>query len=199
MPPLWPVAVGAYFPLHALANAQALLQRSWPQSLSALFVQQIEEQAEERRLAKEIPALTEIDSEVSRSVRQQYEENPYPRWVKVALPQQHTLLASRKPGQIADVLIAGCGTGAFRHHVCATAPEARMLAVDLSLASLSYAKRMANKLGFTQYRIRPSRHHQGGRDRPQRSISSTCPACCTISPIRGRAGVRYCRCCDRAA
>src|SRR6202043_4140720 len=67
-PPLWPVAAGAYFPLHTLADAQVLLQRSWPQSLSALFVQQVEEPAEERRLATEIPALTEIDGEVSRSV-----------------------------------------------------------------------------------------------------------------------------------
>src|SRR6202035_934806 len=65
---LWPVAIGAYFPLHTLADAPALLQRSWPQPLSALFVQQIEEPAEERRLAKDIPALTEIDGEVSRSV-----------------------------------------------------------------------------------------------------------------------------------
>ena len=145
---LWPVAVGAYFPLHTLANAQALLQRSWPQSLSALFVQQIEEPAEERRLAKEIPALTEIDGEVSRSVRQQYEENPYPRWVKPALPQQHTLLAGRQPGQIPDVLIAGCGTGLSAITFAQQAPDARILAIDLSFASLGYAKRMAGALGF---------------------------------------------------
>ena len=147
-PPLWPVAVGAYFPLHTLANAQALLQRSWPQSLSALFVQQVEEPAEERRLAKQIPALTEIDGEVSRSVRQQYEENPYPRWVKPALPQQHTLLAGRQPGQIPDVLIAGCGTGLSAITFAQQAPDARILAIDLSLASLGYAKRMAGTLGF---------------------------------------------------
>jgi SAM-dependent methyltransferase len=147
-PPLWPVAVGAYFPLHTLADAPALLQRSWSQPLSALFVQQIEEPAEERRLAKAIPALTEIDGEVSRSVRQQYEENPYPRWVKPALPQQHTLLAGRQPGQIPDVLIAGCGTGLSAITFAQQAPDARILAIDLSLASLGYAKRMAGALGF---------------------------------------------------
>src|SRR5580693_7656830 len=147
-PPLWPVAVGAYVPLHALADAQALLQRSWPQPLSALLVQQVEEPAQERRLAKEIPALTEIDGEVSRSVRQQYEESPYPRWVKPALPQQHTLLAGRQPGQIPDVLIAGCGTGLSAITFAQQAPDARILAIDLSLASLGYAKRMAKTLGF---------------------------------------------------
>src|SRR5580704_128118 len=147
-PKLWPVAVGAYFPLHTLADAPALLRRSWPPSLNALVVQQVEEPAEERRLAKEIPALTEIDGEVSRSVRQQYEENPYPRWVKPALPQRHTLLAGRQPGQIPDVLIAGCGTGLSAITFAQQAPDARILAIDLSLASLGYAKRMAGALGF---------------------------------------------------
>jgi tetratricopeptide (TPR) repeat protein/SAM-dependent methyltransferase len=145
---LWPVAVGAYFPLHMLADAPALLQRSWPQPLSALFAQQIEEPVEERRLAEKIPALTEIEGEVSRSVRRQYEENPYPRWVKPALPQQHTLLAGRQPGQIPDVLIAGCGTGLSAITFAQQAPDARILAVDLSFASLGYAKRMAGALGF---------------------------------------------------
>jgi SAM-dependent methyltransferase len=145
---LWPVAVGAYCPLHTLADAQALLQRSWPPSLSGLLVQQIAEPAEERRLASEIPALTEIDSDVSRSVRQQYEENPYPRWTKPALPQQHTLLAGRQPGQIPDVLIAGCGTGLSAITFAQQAPDARILAIDLSLASLGYARRMAGALGF---------------------------------------------------
>jgi tetratricopeptide (TPR) repeat protein/SAM-dependent methyltransferase len=147
-PPLWPVAVGAYVPLHALADAQALLQRSWPQPLSALLVQQVEEPAQERRLAKEIPALTEIDGEVSRSVRQQYEESPYPRWVKPALPQQHTLLAGRQQGETPDVLIAGCGTGLSAITFAQQTPDARILAIDLSLASLGYAKRMAGTLGF---------------------------------------------------
>jgi tetratricopeptide (TPR) repeat protein/SAM-dependent methyltransferase len=147
-PALWLVAVGAYVPLHTLANAPALLQRSWPQSLSGLLVQQIAEPAEERRLASEIPALTEIDSDVSRSVRQQYEENPYPRWTRPALPQQPTLPAGRQPGQIPDVLIAGCGTGLSAITFAQQAPDARILAVDLSRASLGYAKRMAGALGF---------------------------------------------------
>jgi SAM-dependent methyltransferase len=95
-----------------------------------------------------MPALTEIDGEVSRSVRQQYEENPYPRWVKPALPQQHTLLAGRQPGQTPDVLIAGCGTGLSAITFAQQAPDARILAIDLSFASLGYAKRMAGTLGF---------------------------------------------------
>src|SRR4029077_2882159 len=41
--PLWPIAVGAYFPLYRLADAADLLQRSWPQCVTALLVQQVEE------------------------------------------------------------------------------------------------------------------------------------------------------------
>jgi tetratricopeptide (TPR) repeat protein/SAM-dependent methyltransferase len=147
-PPLWPAAVGTYCPLHALSNAQALLERSWPQCVKTLLIQQVEEPAEERRIATTIPALTSIDSEVSRSVRQQYEENPYPRWVKAALPGDHTLFAGQQPGQISDVLVAGCGTGLAMIALAQLVPEARILAIDLSLASLSYAKRMADSLGF---------------------------------------------------
>jgi tetratricopeptide (TPR) repeat protein/SAM-dependent methyltransferase len=147
-PPLWLAVVGAYGPLHMLVNAQALLQRSWPPSVHALLVQQVEEPAEERRLAATMPALTDIDGEVSRVVRRQYEENPYPRWVRPALPQQHTLLAGWTPGQTPEVLIAGCGTGLSAITFAQTAPDARILAIDLSLASLSYAKRMARALGF---------------------------------------------------
>jgi tetratricopeptide (TPR) repeat protein/SAM-dependent methyltransferase len=147
--PLWPVAVGAYFPLHTLSNAEALLQRSWPQCVHALLVQQIEEPMEERRIAAAIPVLTGIDGEVSRAVRRQYEENPYPRWVKAALPGEHNQFAGSQLGSISDVLVAGCGTGLLTVALARLAPLARILAIDLSLASLSYAKRMASSLGIT--------------------------------------------------
>ncbi len=49
-PPLWLAAVGAYFPLHTLPSADALLDRSWPDTVDALLVQQVKEPAEERRM-----------------------------------------------------------------------------------------------------------------------------------------------------
>ena len=147
-PPLWPVAVAAYVPLATVTRGEALLAQSWPRAIGALLTQQIAEPAEEQRLAASMPALTAIDSEVSRSVRQQYEENPYPRWKTVALPGEHALLADRKAGQIPDMLIAGCGTGLSALTFAQQAPDARMLAIDLSRTSLAYAKRMALALGF---------------------------------------------------
>jgi tetratricopeptide (TPR) repeat protein/2-polyprenyl-3-methyl-5-hydroxy-6-metoxy-1,4-benzoquinol methylase len=140
--------LGAYVPLHALANAEQLRTRSWPHALRDLIVQQIEEPAEERRIGATLPALTSIDGEVSRAVREQYEENPYPRWIRGGPPVQPSIL-NRRPRPVMDVLIAGCGTGIFTTEFARKAPDARFLAIDLSRASLSYANRMAQNFGLT--------------------------------------------------
>lgn len=147
-PAFWPVVVGAYFPLHSLSQPQALLARPWPQSVAALLVQQVREPAEERRIAAAIPALTEIDGEVSRAVRRQYEESPYPRWAAPSALQQRVFLNQAWPPQATDVLIAGCGTGMSTIELARQARHARLLAIDLSLASLGYAKRIAQDLGL---------------------------------------------------
>jgi SAM-dependent methyltransferase len=149
IPELWLTAVGAYFPLHAVANAEILLAPSWPPCVRALLVQQVEEPAQERRIATTIPALTTIDDEVSRAVRQQYEENPYPRWITAGPTGQPSILNDRQPDQTRDVLIAGCGTGLSTVEFARHARSMRILAIDLSLASLSYAKRMAQSFGLT--------------------------------------------------
>ena len=143
-PAHWLTIIAAYGPLHALADAKALLAQSWAQPLDALIVQQVEEPAEEQRIAASIPALTAIDDEVSRAVRAQYEENPYPRWTLNGTPAQ----ALPQQQQPRDALIAGCGTGLSTVEFARQAPATRILAVDLSLASLRYGKRMAEKLGL---------------------------------------------------
>jgi len=148
-PPLWSVAIGAYCPLHTLKNARVLLDRPAPPSIAALLAQQVTEPGEEKRIAATIPALTEIGGEVSSAVRQQYEENPYPRWTKLGPPAQPAALFALPAQQGGDALIAGCGTGLSTVEFARHAHSARILAVDLSLASLSYAKRMANRVGLT--------------------------------------------------
>ena len=114
----------------------------------------------ERQLQSSIPRLTEITECVSLAVKQQYEENPYPRWVKaspvgtpigidVYLRQQfpnvelQTLPTSNGP----DILIAGCGTGQHSIETARQFKGARVLAIDLSLTSLCYAKRKTQELG----------------------------------------------------
>jgi SAM-dependent methyltransferase len=141
--------VGAYFPLHTLSKPEALLNRSWPAFVDALLVQQVREPAEERRIAAGIPVLTSIEGEVSRTVRQQYEESPYPRWVHAGPPGQPVILKDRPPEQAFDVLFAGCGTGLSTIEFARQTPRARVLAIDLSLASLCYAQRMTQSYGLT--------------------------------------------------
>ena len=148
-PPLWPVAVGAYGPLHTVAQAENLLGRSWPKAVGSLLVQQVKEPAEERRIAATLPVITTVATEVSRAVRQQYEESPYPRWVTPGPPGAPLVLDERQPQKSFDVLIAGCGTGLSTIEFARQTPRARITAVDLSVASLSYAQRMARKFGVT--------------------------------------------------
>ena len=52
--------------------------------MNGLLEQQLREPEEEARLRAAMPRLTEIRDETSVRVRQQYEENPYPRWTKSA-------------------------------------------------------------------------------------------------------------------
>jgi SAM-dependent methyltransferase len=160
VPALWLAAVGAYRPLHELPGAAALAARPWPPVVAALIAQQITEPFEELRLRATIPALTAIDHTVSIAVRNQYEENPYPRWAKLPIPAApdtpegtlRTLFpsvpASTVQGDGCDVLIAGCGTGHCAIEAARRYLGARVLAVDLSLTSLAYAKRKTRELGI---------------------------------------------------
>ena len=159
VPPLWPVAVAAYEPLHGIPAVDALLARSWPAPLAGVFRQQIAEPREEMRIRGETRRLTEVEDEVSRQVRQQYEENPYPRWVEVGRIVQPTTLQTWLPKLApgtgpeestgGDILIAGCGTGQQAIETAQMYPDARVLAVDLSLSSLAYAQRKSRALGLT--------------------------------------------------
>ena len=159
IPELWLVAVAAYFPLASLPAANLLLQRRWSHSVAQLVTSLVRDLEQERKLQSSIPRLTDIAESVSLAVKQQYEENPYPRWVKaspvgtptaidVYLRQQfpnvelQTLPTSNGP----DILIAGCGTGQHSIETARRYKGARVLAIDLSLTSLCYAKRKTQEL-----------------------------------------------------
>ena len=160
--PLRVAATAAYFPLHKLPEADALLATGLPAEIKPLLRQQIIEPKEEIEYRALMPSLTPIEGTVSQKVRAQYEENPYPRWVKTVSPRTRQMkineyMRIRFPhapyrelfGEV-DFLTAGCGTGQHVALIKALLDIDRMLAIDLSLASLGLAKRMANKLGLTQ-------------------------------------------------
>ena len=103
-------------------------------------------------------------SSVSAKVQAQYEENPYPRWVRTQTVFPPATLAEVVKDlfpslavQVADqprILVAGCGTG---QNAIATARRfagARVLAVDISRASLAYAQRKTHELGIENIEYR---------------------------------------------
>ncbi len=153
IPPATVAAIAMYRSLSSLPDAQALLDQSWPPAVDAVVTQQLREPLQELQLRASIPRLTPIEDETSQRVQRQYEENPYPRWVNAAggiTPMSlNAALRSKFPGtpftpleksESLDVLVAGCGTG-LGFQIAQIYTGASVLAVDLSLSSLCYAKR----------------------------------------------------------
>lgn len=111
---------------------------------AALRATQIELPAALARLAAEVESALPVRPGVSAEVRAQYEANPYPRWSPATLRDVRPAPA-RDAGR--RVLVAGCGTGlqvAARH---LARPQDRILAIDLSRASLAYARWACEKVG----------------------------------------------------
>lgn len=161
-------ALAMYAPLHTLPCASVLLERKWNPLIDAVLTQQLREPAQERQLRDLIPRLTQIEDEVSQRVRQQYEENPYPRWVHIAgqvapmpidqyLRDQFPTAAFTPLGKTSavEMLIAGCGTGQVAIGSVQKHEGAQALAIDLSLTSLCYARRktpaeLASRIDYAQ-------------------------------------------------
>ena len=96
---------------------------------------------------------------MSTKVREQYEESPYPRWINLGLslkPAPISFIASEiklklfnpeiNKVEAPNILIAGCGTGQHSIETAARFKNSKVLAVDLSLSSLAYAKRKTEEL-----------------------------------------------------
>jgi 2-polyprenyl-3-methyl-5-hydroxy-6-metoxy-1,4-benzoquinol methylase len=154
------LAVAAYFPLHLLPDAERLLAPGHAAPVEAVLREQIREPRAEQALAASIERLTPIGDPVSRTVRDQYEQHPYPRWVKMPLHGEplpfnaglQRLLPFARYTPLPDdrapeILVAGCGTGRDAIFVARQFRGARVLAIDLSLRSVSYAKRKTQELG----------------------------------------------------
>ncbi len=151
-----------------LASYRPLHQHDWCQKLESLDNLEevkkrlIEEPLLEKMIAQEIPVLREITDNVSLKVREQYEENPYPRWMKLLIPIKAKSISAVcdeyklqlhseniKNVTAPAILIAGCGTGQHSIGTASRFSNCHVTAVDLSLSSLAYAKRKSNELCFT--------------------------------------------------
>ena len=133
------------------------------ETFDRLWRRLVEEPAQETSI--EIPVITPIADQVSQKVRAQYEENPYPRWHRAPaagafpLPRMlRSLFPHLDPAKLAApaaprILIAGCGTGRHAAITAQLQPHARILAVDLSRASLAHAMRRSTGLGLSNLRF----------------------------------------------
>jgi SAM-dependent methyltransferase len=154
-------ALAGYVPLASVPGCDALLRQTWPRPVVAVLQQQLREPAEEAALRAAIPRLTVIVDDVSRDVRQHYEQNPYPRWVSADTNQTPVALADYLRAEFPaaavqpfgdagrfDMLVAGCGTGQQVVELAHRFSGAEILAIDLSLASLAYAARKTTASGI---------------------------------------------------
>jgi tetratricopeptide (TPR) repeat protein len=150
-----------------LASYTPLNQYEWSSSLlvtneiQEVLTRQITEPNQEANFKTILPVLEKITNKVSSKVRKQYEASPYPRWVDLGLCLKPTAISKvvdkRKiklfDNKINDVeapniLIAGCGTGQHSIGTGTRFKGSKVLAIDLSLSSLGYAKRKTEELGI---------------------------------------------------
>ena len=152
------LCLSCYAPLNSFTWANNITNKK---SLSEVYNLQIKNFQIEKNLSKKIQSISKIKNKISVKVRNQYEENPYPRWTNLGLSINEREIKdvindislnidlkkinfSNNP----DILIAGCGTGQHAITTASKYKRANIYALDLSMNSLSYAKRKAEELGF---------------------------------------------------
>jgi SAM-dependent methyltransferase len=126
-----------------------------------VFTRQVTEPNQEASLKTVLPALDEITDEVSFKVKEQYEAHPYPRWVNLGLSLKPAPIfkvvdevklklfdQKIKEVEFPNILVAGCGTGQNSIETAARFKGSKVLAIDLSMSSLSYAKRKTEEFGI---------------------------------------------------
>ena len=160
--------LACYIPLYKLLNQLPFIKtlNASKYNFKELINLQILEPIEEIKLSKNIKSIGLINNDISKRVRSQYEENPFPRWrygvsgkgQKISYVQAinneikpNSISSNLEPPKL-NVLIAGCGTGnqilqAQRYR------NAQIICTDLSSASLSYAQRKINELGINNVEL----------------------------------------------
>jgi len=158
------LAIALYRPLHRVNGIEQLtIDAQHP--LAKLIEITVAGPHLEHQLAKEIAVVGRIDN-ASLHVQEQYEQNPYPRWIgfdQLVLRQNYFSTVQqqlrsqgvatprfRQPTETAPtrILVAGCGTGQHAISIANRYEHVFVTAIDISKTSLAYAKYMAQ-----QYRV----------------------------------------------
>lgn len=129
------------------------------EKISAVYRRQVIEPEQEKAYKSKIKSFSSINDDVSRDVMVQYEESPYPRWINLGLrlfPTSIDKLAkelnirldeeSKLDFSAPKILVAGCGTGQQPIGTATSFLNSEVTAIDLSTASLAYAKRRTDEL-----------------------------------------------------
>ena len=154
-----------------LSSYRSLSEYSWANSLlnipelSDILMLQLHNKQEEHALRESIPSLSEISNDTSAKVKNQYEHNPYPRWIQISavngsisiseyvaisnlrVPEKEVLNIEQP-----SILIAGCGTGQQAIEAAFRYQHREILAIDLSLTSLAYAMRKTEEFSLKSIR-----------------------------------------------
>jgi len=155
------VAHAMYHPLHSLSLSERQMQilTQHGEYVQELIDRQTKDSAIERNIAANMPSFHQIENEISKRVRQQYEAAPYPRWLDIDFPERREFSAYIK-GKfpfLHDVpkvgtlhcLIAGCGTGRHAIYVASKFWDCSVVAIDLSRRSLAYGVHQASRYGIS--------------------------------------------------
>lgn len=155
---------GCYRPLSTQPFSHNVKDAPWFSSDPAMQMVarvHIDEPAQEQVYRNTLPTLTGVEDETSQKVRSLYEENPYPRWMSYirnnsAPPLTVLRYACKGFDEEAfgstdniSILAAGCGTGVTAIEDAILWDGSETQAIDLSRASLAFAKRCADELGLT--------------------------------------------------
>lgn len=152
--------LGCYLPVYKIPQSidfdQLVNHAPW---LTLLLTMHLNPLLERALLKAKIPLLNPPHQSVSLAVQKQYEENPYPRWESYdELPPKslqavlQELFPQEALGSLPSapkILVAGCGTGHDAIQTARLIQNSTVLAIDLSVNSLAYAKRMAAELGVS--------------------------------------------------
>ena len=137
--------LACYLPLSSskIINDKLVNYTSENSLFNDLIKLQIKDFLKEEELKKSINSFDDISDNVSKEVKEQYEENPYPRWRYTNITPKNNFLSilnnAIKPNKInitfqnkaENILIAGCGTG--QQLVSKTSyANSNIIAIDLS-------------------------------------------------------------------
>lgn len=151
--------LGSYQHIHDMCEPGSIDKSNLSDIQVRMVERLIEEPHSDAAVAATISRVGEVLDATSQAVQTQYETFPYPRWTSVEaarvpvrfgryirqrFPQVRTKQVPQ--GEI-DVLVAGCGTGKQVIEVQSAYKKASVTAVDLSRASLAYAKARSDERG----------------------------------------------------